>query len=141
MEDTSQYEKVDTYRGYRYAVWLNAPYGYRCGYVEIPENHPFYLMPYRDFDDEIESIGLTFSGRIKGLSGWFIGWDHHHYWDAIDEEAVLNYYKDLPEDQRYEKLEYAKSFVDYESIFVSYCDDVERECHNVIDEIIKFEKN
>lgn len=134
MEDINQYEKVDIYRGYKYAIWLNASYGYRCGYVELPENHPLYEKSFTDYD--FQQIQLTFSGHIKGLSGWFIGWDHHHIWDGIDEEAVLEYYKDLPESEQNVKLEYAKSFGNNEYGLVSYLEDVERECHDVIDYLI-----
>lgn len=87
MEDINQYEKVDIYRGYKYAIWFHDYQGYRCGYVQIPENHPFYEQNFTEID--LNSIGLSFSGHIKGLDGWFIGWDHHHLWDVIDEDGKV----------------------------------------------------
>jgi hypothetical protein len=33
------YEVVDKYKNYLYSVWFHDTQGYRCGYVQIPENH------------------------------------------------------------------------------------------------------
>lgn len=132
-EIISEYEKVDNYRGYRYAVWLNTKYGYRCGYVQLPEGHALQGIPFQDID-EISSVGLSFNGRIKGLDGYYIGWDHNHLWDGVDEDAIIKYNPDNYQ----ELLEYARSLHDGYGIY-STLSDVEKECHNVIDElIIKF---
>ena len=137
LQPTDEYEIIDTYKDYKYAVWFNDVLGYRCGYVKIPENHPFYEQPFMDID--IDSIELTFSGRLKGLDGWFIGWDHHHIWDGIDEEGIKKAHSDLPKKELYELLEYARSmsganYSYYETI--TYANGIEEECHMVIDEII-----
>lgn len=136
MEDINQYEKVDTYRSYKYAIWFHDYQGYRCGYVQIPENHPFYEQNFTEID--LNSIGLSFSGHIKGLDGWFIGWDHHHLWDAIDEDGIRKIHGDDPEIEKI--IEYAKSMSGDEYGFPSTTDDVENECHMVIEELIRLER-
>ena len=137
LKPTEEYEIVSNYRNYQYAIWFNDVQGYRCGYVQIPETHPYYEMNYTDDNLDISSVGLTFSGHIKGLSGWFIGWDHHHLWDGIDEEGIRNAHSDLSEEELYEILEYARSMAGEPYGSVSYTDDVENECYKVIDELIK----
>ena len=129
-EIISACEKVDNYRGYRYVVWLNDKRGYRCGYVQLPEGHALQGIPFQDID-EISSVGLSFNGRIKGLDGYYIGWDHNHLWDGIDEEAIIKYNPDNYQ----ELLEYARNLHDGYRIY-STLSDVEKECHNVIDELI-----
>jgi hypothetical protein len=137
IKPTEEYEIVSNYRNYQYAIWFNDVQGYRCGYVQIPENHPYFEKEYIDDLLNITSVGLTFSGHIKGLSGWFIGWDHHHLWDGIDEEGIRNAHSDLSKEELYEILEYARSMAGEPYGSVAYTDDVENECHKVIDELIK----
>lgn len=54
-----------------------------CGYVRIPENHPFYKIPYDE--SPVWNIdchgGLTFSAMLK--DGWWIGFDCNHCDDDI----------------------------------------------------------
>ena len=138
MKPTEEYEIVNTYKNYKYAVWFNDVQGYRCGYVQIPENHKFFEKSHRDC--EIDSVQLTFSGHIKCLDGWFIGWDHHHSWDGIDEEGIRKAHSDLPEDKLEEMINIARSSSGDCYCLISYTDDVEHECHRVIDELIKIAK-
>lgn len=61
------------------------------GYVEIPKNHPLYGRAYQSLDFDVHG-GLTFSGNLYGLEGYFIGFDCNHGWDNSlknDEEYVL----------------------------------------------------
>lgn len=138
MKPIEEYEIVNTYKNYKYAVWFNDVQGFRCGYVQIPENHKLFEKSHRDY--EIDSIQLTFSGHIKGLDGWFIGWDHHHSWDGIDEEGIRKAHSDLPEDKLEEIINIARSSSGDGYCLISYADDVEHECHRVIDELIKIAK-
>lgn len=138
MLATDNYELVDTYKDYKYAVYFNDVLGYRCGYVKIPETHPLFEIPFTEVN--LESVQLTFSGHIKSLSGWYIGWDHHHLWDGIDEEGIIKAHPDLPKEDLYKMIEYARSYCsDYG--YISYASDVENECHNVINELIRRNKN
>lgn len=53
-----------------------------CGYVAVPENHPFYEKLYWEIDDQIEVHGgLTFGGRIQGSNDYCFGWDYAHAGD------------------------------------------------------------
>lgn len=138
MKPTEEYEIVNTYKNYKYAVWFNDVQGFRCGYVQIPENHKLFEKSHHEY--EIDSIQLTFSGHIKGLDGWFIGWDHHHSWDGIDEEGIRKAHSDLPKDKLEEIINIARSSSGDCYCLISYADDVEHECHRVIDELIKIAK-
>ena len=55
---------------------LGAP----CGYVRVPEGHPFYRKHY-DRCDVDAYCGLTFSGYIGGEDGWWLGFDMGHSCD------------------------------------------------------------
>lgn len=65
--------------------------GFLCGYVGIPENHPYYGMEYDKIDDIEVHWGLTFSGfchestdHSKGICHksdekvWWLGFDCGH---------------------------------------------------------------
>lgn len=53
-----------------------------CGYVAVPENHPFYEKQYWEIDDQIEVHGgLTFGGRLQGSNDYWFGWDYAHAGD------------------------------------------------------------
>jgi len=132
------FEKIDTYKGYKYAIWLNTRAGYRCGYVFIPEDSCIYNMFFRDID--ITYVELTYSGKLKDINGWCIGWDHNHLWDGTDEEAIIQHNQGKTEDELYEMIEYARSFHDYGGYSPVYsCSDVEKECFEVINEVIHLE--
>jgi len=69
---------------------------HRCGYVKVPEKHPFYEKHYdwihENYDVEVHG-GLTYSEKKIGScndSGWFIGFDCAHYGDTI--ERCTEYY-------------------------------------------------
>lgn len=63
--------------------WLVLSLGsHPCGYVSIPENHPFYGKKYWDIEDKIEAHGgLTFSGKLRDIEGLWFGWDYAHAGD------------------------------------------------------------
>lgn len=53
-----------------------------CGYVAIPQNHPFYKKDYFEIDSRIEPHGgLTFSGKLQGSNDYWFGWDYAHVGD------------------------------------------------------------
>ena len=56
-------------------------FGCPCGYVRIPEGHPFYEKSYDDCDVDAWG-GLTYSGRIEGEDGWWLGFDMAHCCDV-----------------------------------------------------------
>lgn len=53
-----------------------------CGYVSVPQNHPFYGKDYFEIDNRIEAHGrLTFSGKLRNIEGRWFGWDYAHAGD------------------------------------------------------------
>lgn len=129
------YEKIDVYKNYRYAIWFDKELGYRCGYVQIPDNHPLFEKFFGDI--HLIDVELTFGGKIKGLDGWFIGWDHHHLWEGIDVDSLKKVHINETEEKFNEIIEHAREMAG--NSYGPYCtmDEVEEECHNVIDEISK----
>jgi len=101
------------YKGYEYLIVLNT-LGHRCGYVAIPDEHPYSKTPLedREFNGrewkhydyntlEIECHGgLTFMSPTHGLkdllpiacNDMWIGFDCGHSWDKSDIEATREYY-------------------------------------------------
>lgn len=81
------------YKGYRYLV-LGMDIGHRCGYIQIPKGHKFFDKHYDDVDVEVHG-GLTFSGKIEGCRGEWIGFDCAHMNDARDPSLMTEEYKNL----------------------------------------------
>ena len=80
---------------------LIQPFWY-CGYVRIPEDHPYYGQKYQDNDREIESKmdvhgGITFSDkkirRNSSDEGWYIGFDCNHHTDNCEGRENLDFVK------------------------------------------------
>jgi hypothetical protein len=83
--------------GFEYVI-IVMDLGYRCGYVKIPKNHPWYGVHYNEIDIEVHG-GLTFSSLV-GLdhpilsNGYWIGFDCMHSADLPDrDEAKKEYIK------------------------------------------------
>ena len=87
-------EKRDIYKGYTYLVLANCKHGYRCGYVQIPEGHIYYEnRDFRKFNVGTEiNWGLTFSGRLKNQTGWWIGFDCNHSNNGVDVRLIRQHY-------------------------------------------------
>lgn len=88
-------------------------------YVRIPKGHPYYEKDYGEIDSKcMVHGGFTFSGedldkRYRLPEGWYLGWDYGHRYDFINLHGRhLNGVKWMVED-------------------------IERDCKEVIDEIIK----
>lgn len=79
------------------------PMGHRCGYVNVPEEHPLYGCDYNDPHQDLNGErpvevfevygGLTFSRSLvrNAEEGWYFGFDCAHYGDAPDYEAYKKY--------------------------------------------------
>ena len=94
-----------------------------------------YNKYFGDIAIEFTAVDLTFSGKIKHFDGWFIGWDHHHLWDGIDEEGIRKAHTNLPENELENIIDYARSMAG-EGRRVLTTEDVEDECRRVIDEVL-----
>lgn len=61
-----------------------------CGYVSVPENHPFYGKNCSEIEGDIEVHGgLTFSGRMKDSDDYWFGWDYAHVGDHTYISGLL----------------------------------------------------
>ena len=94
---------------------------------------PFFLQGL-DKDERISMDvlfdvhgGITFSGDVKQLGGYWIGFDCAHYDDAKDVSLM---------DKKYKKLYNSSQVIHYGTIKTT--DYVEQECKNLIDQIIKY---
>lgn len=67
--------------------------GFRCGYVLVPEGHPWHGLHYRDIPGEVHG-GLTYSDT-EG-DDWAIGFDCAHSCDAPDPAiACTRWWRDF----------------------------------------------
>ena len=130
-------EEEGTYRGFDYFVSLNSTQGYRCGYVVLPENHPFIGRELLEIHEEVMSVNITFRGHLGNHDGYVIGWDHHHNWDAIDEEAIIEHNPEKTPDEFHEMLEFARSFGTNDYSMPATKGNVVKECNECIDELIE----
>ena len=80
-------ESFGVHNGYRWMILAN-PLGFRCGYMQVPEGHPWYGKSYDDLHDVDVHGGLTFSEMVKEgntlFPGYWIGFDCGHSMDAHD---------------------------------------------------------
>jgi hypothetical protein len=73
-------ESEGVFEGIVYKVLMN-PHGFRCGYVRVPEGHPWYGKSYSDIDVDVHG-GLTFSDFSETLGdGFWVGFDCAHAGD------------------------------------------------------------
>lgn len=77
--------KQGSHAGYDWAV-LHNDIGFRCGYVRIPEGHPWFGMDYDSIHAKNDHVsvhgGLTFSETSE--DGHWIGFDCAHSGDKQD---------------------------------------------------------
>ena len=127
-------EAKEEYKGFTYLVLACCNKGYRCGYVQIPEGHPYYEnREFTKFNVGYEiNWGLTFSGRLKNQSGWWIGFDCHHINNGVDTKLIYNNYSAEEAEQILGELERTENFYGYAPSKT----DVERDCMGIIDELL-----
>lgn len=109
------------YEGLRCIVLKTPDIGNYCGYVEIPENHPFYQCNYIGCDSKLNSLdvhgGITFSDDSKELcyelssNFWCIGFDCAHAGDFV--ENVSDGHKWTFDEVKAEVEKLAKQVKDY----------------------------
>lgn len=130
------------YKQHRCIV-LFMPLGFRCGYVAIPKDSPFYEVDYHKINIVCHG-GLTFSDYDLSLpqnqdDTWWIGFDCAHYRDMIDLTAGDAYFKD---DAEWKTYSYLVSTVEGygEGHRIMRKEMVEDGCKNIVDQLIKLEK-
>lgn len=110
--------------------------GHRCGYVRIPENHPWHGKSCGDIPVECHG-GLTFSKEflteeIGFAPGHWIGFDCAHLGDCPDTEAADRAFGDSSE-------AHLTGFFSYGGAIRSALF-VEKECLGIIDQLVEKEK-
>lgn len=127
------------YKNFRCVVVFNCNTGCRCGYVEIPFNHPIADKDYDELTDINVHGGITFAKwehatyPLESKYGW-IGFDCAHGDDKSDFESWIKY---CPE--KLERIKIIKSIVvrDVHSTIKSteFC---EKECKKIVDQLEKY---
>lgn len=130
---TTIVELESIYKGYKYKIVFNLIYGYRCGYVQIPEEHPYYQKDYREFSDICRYGGLTYSGFLDDNENFYVGFDCAYACFGFDSDALKKY---LPLDNALQQIEYIKQFKD-ENLYTPSLEECEEECKNIINKLIK----
>lgn len=86
-DEPNEVDFTDEITGYPIALRRNT-YGAWCGYVGVPDGHPWHGMDYFDDPDDIICHGgLTFSGAPDWLgesrTAWWFGFDCCHFGDLM----------------------------------------------------------
>ena len=129
-------EKKDTYKGYAYYI-VAQDIGYRCGYVEVPSNHPYFCKEYTHLGHIDVHGGLTYSSSNLGewlTDSWFLGFDCAHMSDLYDESIFAG----LKPKQRSMLLEVNNIERNniYNKATIKTVEFVEEELQNLIDQLI-----
>jgi hypothetical protein len=99
--------------GYKIAI-VRGPLGCLCGYVKIPQGHPFYrknywdkIMPHIRVHGSITygSIGCP-TGKGYAMRGFWIGFDCGHYRDYVPAYDLYSSSKTLNQGNIYRDFEY-----------------------------------
>lgn len=76
---------VFEHRGLLCAVRRNLHLGTLCGYVRVPEGHPWHGAA--DMNSPLSRVhvhgGITFADHGDDDNGWYLGFDCGHFGDAI----------------------------------------------------------
>lgn len=66
--------------------------GFRCGYVAVPEGHPWYNLDCKYLEDVDVHGGVTYSGFGHPIDSgeFFIGFDCAHSGDANDPKILVD---------------------------------------------------
>jgi hypothetical protein len=82
--------------------------GHLCGYVGVPESHPWFNKNYDDVDDIYVHGGLTYSehGHSDLFGLWVFGFDCAHSGDLIPDSVMR--YGICGQHDTYRDFEYVK---------------------------------
>lgn len=86
------------YRDFDWLVMEHPSYGHLCGYVRMPQGHPWFEADYKDLGDVECHGGLTFSGEILRHPGHWIGFDCAHAGDFIPRFSLGDRIRDEKRD-------------------------------------------
>jgi len=135
------FESFGEYRGYSYyttATFL----GHRCGYVAVPESHPFYNLEDELKDLDVHGGVSFFENSEKLLHGMnvlapnekWIGFYTMHSVDKIDVN-IAKYFPDCKKDIE----EFSKQMSIIPNTSVKDVNYMVQECQKLIDQLIENE--
>ena len=137
-------EEMFEYKGYKCACVFNAG-GFRCGYVAVDQNHPYYQKDYsEEGPNEIMCHwGLTYSGEGKhfynGSDGfWWFGFDCGHYGDSPDYDTALAY-ELITQDQYTIGIKF-NPMITFEENTIKTKEFVEENCKMIVEQLIAVKK-
>lgn len=129
-------EKEFNYNGLNCYV-LMMPYGYRCGYVEIPKGFEYYGQECTHLECH---GGITYAeDYLATVSNdeddvWYIGFDCAHAWDSPDYEKALELYKDNQEACKDLQKRMENGYLMLGDVrTLDYCI---KECEKIVDQVI-----
>lgn len=130
-------EKSGSINGYDYLVLFYKD-GHRCGYVRVPDWHPFHSNYHGDIPVCCHG-GLTFSAQVskeeKGFStGFWIGFDCAHGSDGRDFNRARELFGSSSQIDMMEK-HFGVGLGTVRSL-----DYVEGQCAYIIDQLVELEK-
>lgn len=124
------------HKGYQCVVVLSI-LGHRCGYVGIPESHPYYGEHYDKVPVDCHG-GLKYSrGYLLdfGIAGmWWFGFDTAHFDDKTDNVAVKKAFKDHPDLELFLRIRDNQSWGTVKKLRY-----VEHECRKIADQLVKLD--
>ena len=102
LQEEPRREKAWESSGLRCLI-RHMPWGYYCGYVEVPKTHPMFGKEYNKLPEEWHMAvngGITFSEIVEGFDPfvdgrWLVGFDCAHLFNRMEGGAVS-----LPEVER-----------------------------------------
>lgn len=112
IENEMRVEEKFKYKGYNCIITLS-DYGWRCGYIILPNSHPLAHKELHELTDIECHGGINYSDNthscfnLDGIGGgWIIGFSFDHFKDEYDLQAV----KQVFGEKAYrEALEYMKN--------------------------------
>lgn len=81
--ETEPDEHADEAYGFTVRLRRNTELGTWCGYVIIPQDHPWYGLSYGDLTDVSVHGGVTYTGNEVFHEEWAVGFDCGHAFDLI----------------------------------------------------------
>lgn len=86
------------YNGIKFWI-MNVRGSHPCGYIEVPEDHPYYNLTYQEGAMLPVHGGVTFSeDHLSGIAEdtWILGWDYGHSGDkTLYFEGERHYVADI----------------------------------------------
>lgn len=128
-------ENTFHYKGFQCCI-IFQPYGYRCGYVLVPQWHSCFEQDYDDIPVKCHG-GLTYSSHKlmeRKYPGWWIGFDCAHAGDTVDRYSWIRYYGEEEKQGSFLPL---VNLMSSDFGTVKTLDFCIQECKNIVDQLVE----